>query len=258
MGQLSFPKMLWRGERNSVMCMVRPKKPLTQVVWGGVGGKARARDPALSAVTLPVAPGYPPHTPQSQELPSTKLQRPRQNVSATLHHSDGGQRPREGQGQNFVQSTPQGRWELGENLDFLVCILDNFQHSLKQFLQGPGGNWRKMQSNQLSDVVIIKTTTNPISVWFSAFHLYYFVCPCTCQEQWVPLSLILPLPREEGAYPSPRSVGTRSQLPDLKSCQKEGGGLAGAGVDGGERQGRLRFRKGRGSQVVRCRCTSPD
>lgn len=60
----------------------------------------------------------------------------------------------------------------------------------------------------------------------------------------MPLSLILPLPREERAYPSSHSVGTRSQVPDLKSCQREGGGLAGGGVNRGERQGRLSFRKG--------------
>lgn len=123
-----------------------------------------ARDPSFPAVPFPVVPGHPCHTPQSQDLPPAKPQRPGQNTSAAPYRPDRGWRPREGQGQDPVQSTSQVRWELGWDLYFLICILNNFQHSLKQFLQGPRGDWRKMQSNQLSHVVITKITTTPISV----------------------------------------------------------------------------------------------
>lgn len=95
----------------------------------------------------------------------------------------------------------------------------NRQHSFKLFLQGSGlvggwgggvvlGGWqrRKMQSNQLSDGVIIKITTTPISVELSAFYLHYLICPHAsrgrrvhCPERRARLT---PVPRVLGPGPS--------------------------------------------------------
>lgn len=77
-----------------------------------------------------------------------------------------------------------------------------------------GDKWRKMQSNQLSDVVIIKITTTPISAWFPAFHLRYLACPhspVAWPGKCMPLSLVLPrsmqVRREEGTYLSSQRAG---------------------------------------------------
>lgn len=86
----------------------------------GAQGQGRgdgARDPSLPALPFPVVLGHPPHPPTPQKKPGVaiyKLQRPRQSISATLCGPDAGEggRLREGQGQDPVQSTSQGRWEL--------------------------------------------------------------------------------------------------------------------------------------------------
>lgn len=86
-----------------------------------------------------------------------------------------------------------------------------------------------MQSNQLSDGVIIKITTTPISVKLSAFYLHYLICPHASRGRRVHCP-----ERREGLTPVPRVLGPgpRSQA-QRASCW---GGGTGRGV-----RGSLRF-----------------
>ena len=96
------------------------------------------------------------------------------------------------------------------------------------------GGWqrRKMQSNQVSDGVIIKITTTPISVEFSAFYLHYLICPHASRGRRVHCPK-----RRDGLTPVPRVLGPgpRSQA-HRASCW---GGGTGRGV-----RGSLRFLDG--------------
>ena len=87
-----------------------------------------------------------------------------------------------------------------------------------------------MQSNQLSDGVIIKITTTPISVKLSAFYLHYLICPHASRGRRVHCP-----ERREGLTPVPRVLGPgpRSQA-QRASCW---GGGTGRGVRGPEISG---------------------
>lgn len=61
----------------------------------------------------------------------------------------------------------------------------------------------------------------------------------------MPLALVLRMSEEEGVYPSPQTVGTRSQLPGPEFP-------VGWGKNGGEGLGRLRLQVGWGSQAGKC------
>lgn len=100
-----------------------------------------------------------------------------------------------------------------------------------------------MQSNQLSDGVIIKITTTPISVFTLSLAVLHWSSHLL--GRWVPLALVLWMPEEEGVYPSPQTVGTRSQLPGPEFP-------VGWGKNGGEGLGRLRLQVGWGSQAGKC------
>lgn len=86
-GPALLPLPVVKGREGLTVSTVRPGSPRAQVS-GGSGERGCARDPSLPALPFPAVPGHPPHTPQSQEWPFTKLQRPRQSISATLPGPD--------------------------------------------------------------------------------------------------------------------------------------------------------------------------
>lgn len=149
-------------------------------------------------------------TPHQAESPSTELQRPRENVSAETKTKRGS-----GAGCCPKHPTSGGSWVESHRLQQSPAQFEAVSPGLQLGWRMWGavvlGGWqrRKMQSNQLSDGVIIKITTTPISVELSAFYLHYLIRPHAsrgrkvhCPERREGLT---PVPKVLGPGPSPQA-----------------------------------------------------
>lgn len=160
-GPTLLPQNVVEG-REGLTSTVRPRKPTGSGARGGCQGPIPAWSPSpLLQGGLPT-----PHKARSCHLQSSRDQ---DRTSEPLCVAQIGDRDQERDRDRTLSKAPLKSRGAGVEPRFPDCILSNFQYSVKLFLQGPGGNWRKMQSNQLSDGVIIKIATTPVSVEFWSF-----------------------------------------------------------------------------------------
>lgn len=104
-----------------------------------------------------------------------------------------------------LSKAPRSRARAGVEPRSLDLCSQRLQLGLKPVLQGPGGDWRKMQSDQLSAVPLIKITTTPAPAWISAFYLHSLACPRAQAHlgRWGPLPPSPGTPAEEGLRGAP-------------------------------------------------------